>query len=407
MPPVSSSTAALPQLERFLTSDANTTDTLTTSEYLAAQWHNPSDILSVLLLLGPDIVQGAIAQIAGRIVTPIAFSFGWMAYAARALLAATGGSCQTPTRRIPLSLGPQSGHYRTMKTWILSKLLSDFDNRIDEEMKYEQAHDPPSETGEPTQLAATRKSQDSAAQARLWEALRVSIFEVDENPPCKHGVPTLDWVWFSGFIVILVQLAISILPWIINGEWAIFMITLTGNALALIGASLPQWSQEKWACPKTGGSTVTLTQGNGSRHAVVILGRKGVGLDFEILARGTRTAKESLVTRTATAVLALLWIVLLVNVSGLKQNTWYLLGIGLLGSVQNLIAAGAARTPNALNHTQSTLSLPSCHWLHTEVKQTVCKPKHHVPAGLGEPRFPVCNMTIIADVSAVKPGDSA
>lgn len=50
-------------------------------DYLEAQWHNPSDILSILLILGPDIVQGAVAQLAGRIVTPAAFSFDWVAYA--------------------------------------------------------------------------------------------------------------------------------------------------------------------------------------------------------------------------------------------------------------------------------------------------------------------------------------
>ncbi|EUC35596.1 hypothetical protein COCCADRAFT_47334, partial [Bipolaris zeicola 26-R-13] len=56
------------------------------ADYLKAQWHNSSDILSVLLIFGPDIVQRAVAQLAGRIVTPVAFSFGWVAYAASALL---------------------------------------------------------------------------------------------------------------------------------------------------------------------------------------------------------------------------------------------------------------------------------------------------------------------------------
>ncbi|XP_014554867.1 hypothetical protein COCVIDRAFT_103855 [Bipolaris victoriae FI3] len=46
------------------------------ADYLKAQWHNSSDILSVLLIFGPDIVQRAVAQLAGRIVTPVAFSFG-------------------------------------------------------------------------------------------------------------------------------------------------------------------------------------------------------------------------------------------------------------------------------------------------------------------------------------------
>jgi hypothetical protein len=60
--------------------------------YLAAQWRNPNDILSVLLLVGPDVVKRAIAQLAGRAITPVAFSFGWVAYAPTALLSSFGGA---------------------------------------------------------------------------------------------------------------------------------------------------------------------------------------------------------------------------------------------------------------------------------------------------------------------------
>jgi len=46
--------------------------------------------LSILLVLGPDIVQRALAQLAGSQVAPVVFSFGWVAYAFSALLAALG-----------------------------------------------------------------------------------------------------------------------------------------------------------------------------------------------------------------------------------------------------------------------------------------------------------------------------
>lgn len=59
--------------------------------YLEEQMRNPSDILSVMLLLGPDIVRAAVAQQAGRLLTPVAFSFGWAAYAVSALSSAVGG----------------------------------------------------------------------------------------------------------------------------------------------------------------------------------------------------------------------------------------------------------------------------------------------------------------------------
>jgi hypothetical protein len=96
--------------------------------------------------------------------------------------------------------------------------------------------------------------------------------------------------------------------WILYDSWAAFMVTAAGTALALLEASLPQWREEKWACPKIGGSTITITQGNGSRHAIVIKGKTGVGLDLEILAQGTRTSGSSRLTRLATTVLAFLWV---------------------------------------------------------------------------------------------------
>lgn len=62
------------------------------SNVLTAQWQNPRDILSVLLLLGPEVIQDAVAQLAGRWITPVPFSFGWVAFAVRALSSAVGGN---------------------------------------------------------------------------------------------------------------------------------------------------------------------------------------------------------------------------------------------------------------------------------------------------------------------------
>ena len=40
------------------------------------QWTQPTDVFSVLLLLGGEIVNKALAQLAGGVLTPVAFSFG-------------------------------------------------------------------------------------------------------------------------------------------------------------------------------------------------------------------------------------------------------------------------------------------------------------------------------------------
>ena len=207
-------------------------------------------------------------------------------------------------------IDPQSGHCRQTTNWILGRLWRDFNDRIDDEMKKEQAHIPPGDVNDGQQ----QKGKSP------FEGLRVTVFEVLDN--AQHGVPTLDWAWFLGITVILVQLGIAAIPWAINDQWDTFMVTAAGNLFAVISGSLPQWRREKWACPKRGGQTVAITEGNGSRSVIVIQGKPGVGLDLEILARGTRTAPASRFTRLANTVLAVLWILLLITVAAMKQHTW-------------------------------------------------------------------------------------
>lgn len=222
----------------------------------------------------------------------------------------------------------EAGHYRTTKSWVLGRFLRDEDDRLSDKLKSEAAHRRWTTTEEIHATAVQLEDLSSPVQPkRPWEALRITVYDVHPDPPCPHGVPTLDLVWYSGFAIIFIQLVIGMLAWVLNANWAIFLVTAAGNALALAGGSLPQWRAEKWSCPKTGGGTVILTQGNGSRHAIVILGRwrENIGLDLEVLGRGMRTVRASIVTRIASVVLALLWIVLLITVAGLRENTWCML----------------------------------------------------------------------------------
>ena len=89
MPPFILSNA--PRLFNFLSARADVAagESITVSELFRDS--NPSGILSALMLLSPDIIQKAIAQNAGRVITPVAFSFGWVAYAATSLLRVVGG----------------------------------------------------------------------------------------------------------------------------------------------------------------------------------------------------------------------------------------------------------------------------------------------------------------------------
>jgi hypothetical protein len=55
-------------------------DTGEPSNEFLAQWKNPGDVFSVLLILGGDIVARALAQLVGSGITPVAFSFGTCSY---------------------------------------------------------------------------------------------------------------------------------------------------------------------------------------------------------------------------------------------------------------------------------------------------------------------------------------
>ncbi|VZH95082.1 unnamed protein product, partial [Fusarium fujikuroi] len=321
--------------------------------YLAAQWRNPRDILSVLLLIGPEVVKCAIAQLAGRTMTPVAFSFGWVAYASATLLSSFGDGRLMPDSESMLTvINVNSGHSRLTKNWVLGRLWRDLNDNIDKGLKDEAPHIS-AEQGDLQEQAASTYSRKESMQKekRPFEGLRITVYEVEENTPEKpitHGIPSLDFVWYMGIAVIVMQLGIAAIPWGIHGQWDTFMITVVGNLLAVGTASLPQWRSEKWAAPKQGGQTVAITEGNGSRSVIVILGKKGVGLHLEVMARGTRTAPAFLSTKIWNSVLALLWVMLLVTVAGMEQNTWYLLAIGILGSFQNLIAASIPRSPAAM-----------------------------------------------------------
>ena len=49
---------------------------LDVNQEFALQWSVPSDVFSVLLLLGPEVIGKALAQLTGSWFTPVAFSFG-------------------------------------------------------------------------------------------------------------------------------------------------------------------------------------------------------------------------------------------------------------------------------------------------------------------------------------------
>ncbi|RPB12625.1 hypothetical protein P167DRAFT_535948 [Morchella conica CCBAS932] len=326
------------------------------------QFARPGDIISVLLLLGSvvmlgrDVIHQALAQLSGGFITPVAFSFGWITYAISALLAAIGANKLMP---LPDATGfvvnSRSRYGRENRSWILGRIIRDYVFWCDPRIAVEEDRFLKAE--------AERRSKLPAGEEQKWNkyppriGLSISVYEASRTKTA--GVPDKDWVYYTGILCALVQLGIAAVPWGLWGDWSIVLMTGCGTVLAFASGALPHWKAEKWSCRKKSGKTVSLTAGNGTKHVCVVLGN-GVGLDLEDLAGGRGVDRPE--TRALTALLAVLWIVLLIAVSGLKQNPWFLLLIGVLGMAQNVIVCAAPRTPGAFG-------------VHLEFKEAIARDK--------------------------------
>ncbi|KAI0308260.1 hypothetical protein B0F90DRAFT_1665105 [Multifurca ochricompacta] len=285
-----------------------------------SQWQNPGDILSILMLVGGDIVQRAVAQLTGSgpfFVTPVAFSFGWVAYSINAVLSSVGTGRLMPDTDCPsILINAKNGYTRQNQSWALGRLLRDHQSNYD----------------------------------HLQRGLTASLYRT--SPSKQTGRPTPDWVYYCSVAVIPLQISISIIPGVLYDDWAILSITVAGIALALATGALPQWRTEKWAARplvsrdgQRKREVISLTRGNGSKDVIVIVS-DSTGLRLEDLAAGRDV--HSSFTVTITCILAILWIAHLLTMAGLRNHAWYSLAIGALGMVQNVIAAGARRSQGAL-----------------------------------------------------------
>ncbi|KAK6609212.1 hypothetical protein H4I96_03143 [Botrytis cinerea] len=257
-----------------------------TAGSLRKQWSNPGDILSLLLLIGGDTVQKAIAQLVGYTLspfgsrglsiglTPVAFSFGWVAYGFTNLLSVVGERKLMPTADVPvIVVNCANAFARTNQSWVLGRLLRDHEirNEVDSSDPFD-GHLP------------------STSPEGRAESIRIDIFEL--------GAP-----------------------------------------------SKPNLDLEKWAGRTLTSDQVTcLTRGNGFAHIMVFIGRKG-SWNLETLATASSTSRPE--TLVISLILAVLWVCLLISVSGLEEHAWYLVGIGGIGMLQNVIAAGKERDPGA------------------------------------------------------------
>lgn len=317
-----------------------------TVSVLASQWINPSDVTTVLMIIGGDVIQKALAQTTGCWYTPVCFSFGWVAYSFMALVNVLGDGRLLPEPDVACKvINLKNGYSRENRNWVIGRLIRD------------------------------NESHMSRVRPLDKEAMRISIWEALENPnkSTKHHYWSIH-IW--GVLFMALQLTLAAVP-IRYGDWAILLVTGAGTILSITTGFLPQWTAEKLPNRQHSTFNYALTSGNGSRDIMIILGGgKCLNLEDLSLSETPRNGRPwekfniheppssenrflsrrtssnlmatklkggmptgFLVTYVVCIIQALLWLVLLITVSAISAHTWFLLGVGFIGMFQNALLA--------------------------------------------------------------------
>jgi hypothetical protein len=334
----------------------SSTEGVSTVAQLLAQWTNPNDVLSLLLIIGGDIVQTALAQTtAGGWISPVCFSFGWVAYSFSTLVRVLGDGRLLPPPDFPAKVfNLESSYVRENKNWVLGRILRD------------------------NELFMNKIRQHGG------NGLRISIYTALAR---KDGKETANfytlWLWAG---VTALQIGIATIPFARDREWGVFLVTCSGIAASILAGAIPQWQVEKIPLKKRSRKLVALTSGNGSRDIMIIYG-DGVALDLEEMAAGESPRSDRVwealklfsspvknefgvverrhnkteirtthmfnglplgvwLTRFASFCQVVFWLALLIMVAGLKSHSWYLVVVGSVGMLQNAMLAAAARRPD-------------------------------------------------------------
>ncbi|KAF3483180.1 uncharacterized protein GIQ15_02504 [Arthroderma uncinatum] len=313
---------------------------------ISIHWADPKDILSVLFILGGDLVEHAFAQLVGTAVPPVAFSFGCVSYGLSAVVSAIGKNRLMPNTDHPCKIiNGETGISFDNTSWVLGRILRDHDywkhddvrNHLEgtitkkwDQMKLESI----TTHGTCTKIRQPRKA-----------GLCVSIYKAKE---IGLGCPKRDKFDYSGLLTTVGQLVLAAIPLIREGDWSPFLTTLAGAILSVLSGCLRQWRREKWPCCAKSEKTVILTKGAGCQHAIVIIG-DGCGFDLEEMAVGfeERDLPCDIFTRIAVLILAVLWVLLTILAAGLKKNAWYIITAGGMGTIQNAYVVGGKRTPDS------------------------------------------------------------
>jgi hypothetical protein len=169
-----------------------------TISLLAAQWTNPSDVLSLLLIIGGDIIQTALAQTTGSRITPVCFSFGWVAYSFSTLVRVLGDGRLLPPPDFPAKVfNLESSYVRENKTWVIGRILRD------------------------NEMFMNKIEQHAGA------GIRIAVYSALPRPADRETTNVYsEIVWLA---VTVAQLGIAAIPLGKDGEWGVFLVTGTGH----------------------------------------------------------------------------------------------------------------------------------------------------------------------------------
>ncbi|KAI0096413.1 hypothetical protein GGR51DRAFT_568381 [Nemania sp. FL0031] len=290
-----------------------------TSTELTRHWVNPSPVLAmVLTVLGESVIQKALAQSTGGLLTPVCFSFGWVSYSLSSLKNSFGNGRLLPPPDYPVKVfDVESGRYRNNENWLIGRILRDHVSWI---------------------------SDFQPAESEI----RIAVFEakplMDHPPPHFYN----NMQHLVGIVVIVAQLMIAAIPAIQTQghEWGILAITGFGTLLATAMGSLPQWRVEKIPKNRHSDRIFALTAGRGSRDVMIIKG-EGCCLDLKELA--ILHSAGAVITRSMCIFQVLGWCLILISLASIRTYTWYLIAVGAIGWVHNIILADLKRGPKRRN----------------------------------------------------------
>ncbi|KAL8690824.1 MAG: hypothetical protein Q9218_003820 [Villophora microphyllina] len=181
-----------------------------------------------------------------------------------------------------------------------------------------------------------------------------------------------DGIWFFAWTRIIVQFLVALLPLICYGDASTLVLTSSGTNLALFCGWLPRWKEEKWCGRENTKHDFCLLEGSGGLHVMVVCGN-GEGWNFEDLAGGR--VLDCNYIGVSTFVQILLWVRLLVAVAREEGQTWFLMTVGGVGILQNIIIAGYGRRASAFKfYLRKRKGLH-----HPQVRDALCQLEEEVP----------------------------